>query len=385
VRVLIIAKDFPAPGQPRGGIFVLRQAQALAELGHEIRIVRIVPHAPPWTPKWRSYRAVPTRYTIEGIAVHSIRAFFPPRMLAMEYLPLQLDGAIRRVIADFAPHVLHAHFLIPSGQLAVRQGPPTIVTAHGSDAYDWAWRRPGLKRAAAEAIARAEAVVAVSRFIERRVRDLAECDVRVIYNGADERIFGRSAQSAARESLGIAADRFVVVFTGGDARGKGLHDLIEAAGRLGEPRLLLLATGLETPFDAIRAAVASAGVEARLFGVIEQSEIARLLAAADVFTLPSYNEGLPASICEAMLSARPILATPVGGIPEVAVDGVHGYLVAPGDVASLAERLRELARDPGAGVRMGEAGYRFAREHLTWRVNARRYDEVYRGALGATG
>jgi teichuronic acid biosynthesis glycosyltransferase TuaC len=384
VRVLIIAKDFPAPGQPRGGVFVLRQAQALAELGHEIRVVRVVPHAPPWTPKWRSYRAIPQRYTIEGIAVHSIRAFFPPRMLGMEYLPLQVDGTIRRIIADFAPHVLHAHFLIPSGQLAVRQGLPTIVTAHGSDAYDWARRRPGLRRAAAEAISRAEAVVAVSRFIERRVRDLAERDVHVIYNGADERIFGPSTQTAARESLGIGPDRFVIVFTGGDARGKGLHDLIQAAGRLGEPRLLLLATGLVPPFDAIVAAVDSARIEARLFGVIEQSEIAQLLAAADVFTLPSYHEGLPASICEAMLSARPILATPVGGIPEIAVDGVHGYLVAPGDVASLAERLRELARDPGTGVRMGEAGHRFAREHLTWRVNARRYDEVYRGALDAT-
>ncbi len=384
MRVLIIAKDFPAPGQPRGGVFVLRQAQALAELGHEIRVVRVVPHAPSWTRKWRSYRAIPEHYSIEGIAVDSIRAFFPPRMLGMEYLPLQVGGAIRRVIADFAPDVLHAHFLIPSGQLAVRQGLPTIVTAHGSDAYDWAWRRPGLRRAAAEAILRAQAVVAVSRFIERRVRDLAERDVRVIYNGADERLFGRLTQAAARELLGIGLDRFVIVFTGGDARGKGLHDLIQAAGRLREPRLLLLATGLEAPVDSIRAALASAGVEARLFGVIEQSEIAQLLAAADVFTLPSYREGLPASICEAMLSARPILATPVGGIPEVAVDGVHGYLVAPGDVASLERRLRELARDPGAGARMGSAGYRFAREHLTWRVNAQRYDEVYRRALGAT-
>lgn len=384
MRVLIIAKDFPAPGQPRDGIFVLRQAQALAELGHEIRVVRIVPHAPPWTPKWRSYRAIPDRYTIEGIPVDSIRAFFPPRMLAMEYLPLQVDGALRRIVENFAPHVLHAHFLIPSGQLAVRQGLPTIVTAHGSDAYDWAWRRPGLRRAAAEAISRAGAVVAVSRFIERRVRDLAERDVRVVYNGADERVFGPSTRTAARESLGIAPDRFVVVFTGGEAPGKGLRDLIEAAARVAEPRLLLLVTGLATPFDSLRAEIASAGIEAQLFGIVEQRQIAQLLSAADLFALPSYREGLPASICEAMLSARPILATPVGGIPEVAVDGVHGYLVAPGDISSLAQRLRELAGDPGARARMGEAAYDFAREHLTWRVNARRYDELYRSALGAT-
>lgn len=385
MRVLIIAKDFPAPGQPRDGIFVLRQAQALAELGHEIRVVRIVPHAPAWTPKWQSYRAIPEAYAVEGIPVDSIRAFFPPRMLAMEYLPLQVDGAIRRIIADFAPQVLHAHFLIPSGQLAVRQNLPTVVTAHGSDAYDWAWRRPGLRRAAREAVSRAGAVVAVSRFIARRVRDLVERDVRVIYNGADERVFGRSARAAARDALGIGADRFVVVFTGGEAPGKGLRELVEAATRLAEPRLLLLVTGLATPFDARQADIAAGGIEARLFGIVEQSRIAEMLAAADLFALPSYHEGLPASICEAMLSARPILATPVGGIPEVTVDGVHGYLVPPGDVTSLTQRLRALARDPGAGARMGEAAYVFAREHLTWRVNAQRYDELYRATLGATG
>jgi teichuronic acid biosynthesis glycosyltransferase TuaC len=384
MRVLIIAKDFPAPDQPRGGIFVLRQAQALAALGHEIRVVRIVPHAPPWTRKWRTYRSIPAHYTIEGVAVHSIRAFVPPRMLAMEYLPLQVGSAIRSIIAQFAPQILHAHFLIPSGQVAVRQNLPVIVTAHGSDAYDWAWRRAGLRRAAAEAISRAGAVVAVSRFIEHRVRALADRSVHVIYNGADERLFSPSNRSAARGALAIAPDRFVVAFTGGEAPGKGLQDLLEAAKHLADPRLLLLVIGLEATSDSLRARLASAGVEARLFGIVEQGEIAQLLAAADVFTLPSYREGLPASICEAMLSARPILATAVGGIPEIAIDGIHGYLVSPGDVVSLAQRLGELAQNPGAAVRMGEAGYSFAREHLTWQVNARRYDEVYREALGVT-
>src|SRR6185312_10775375 len=113
MRLLVISKDFPAPGQPEDGIAVLRQARALQRLGHEILVVRVVPHAPPVTAKWKRYAALPARYTIETIPVRIVRAFFPPRMLAMEYLPLQVDGAIRSIVATYRPDVIHAHCLIP--------------------------------------------------------------------------------------------------------------------------------------------------------------------------------------------------------------------------------------------------------------------------------
>ncbi|MBV8147937.1 MAG: glycosyltransferase family 4 protein, partial [Candidatus Eremiobacteraeota bacterium] len=377
------SKDFPAPGQPEDGIVVLRQAQALAGIGHEILVVRIVPHAPPLTSKWRAYRSVPERYAIEGIQVAAVRAFFPPRMIAMEYLPHQIDRPLQRIARAFAPDVVHAHCLIPSGQLAVRFGIPAIITAHGSDAYDWAWRRRGLQRAAADGARRAGTVVAVSDFIRRRVQDLVARDVEVIYNGADEEVFAPSDKREAREALGISPQRFVIAFAGGPARIKGAFDLIDAIATMDELRPLALFSGPESMGPEIVRAASRSSVDARFCGMLNHAELARVFAAADAFCLPSYREGLPLVICEAMLAGRPVVASAVGGIPEIVTNDVHGFLVRAGDPAMLAKRLGDLASNPETAARMGEAAFQFARQNLTWQVNAQRYDALYRQLAGA--
>jgi teichuronic acid biosynthesis glycosyltransferase TuaC len=378
MRVLVITTDFPAPGQPFSGIFVIRQIQALAELGYEILVVRIVPYAPALTSKWRAYCSIPDDYVIEGIEVHTIRAFQAPRMLGMEFLPFQVGAAFRRIIREFAPRVVHAHYLIPSGHIAAHQPVPVVLTAHGSDAYDWAWRRSGLRRAAVKGISRAKAVVAVSDFIRERVRALVDREVAVIYNGADERIFAPTSAQEARRALGIDAGRFVITHAGRLSRTKGTLDLLEAAGRISRFDPLLLLAGPETTDAKVQDALRKAGVESRLFGMVSHRELARLLGASDVFCLPSYREGLPVVVCEAMLSARPVVASIVGGIPEIVSDGDRGYLVRPGDVPLLAQRLADLAADREKARRMGERAYEFAREHLTWRTNAAAYDRIYR-------
>jgi len=380
MRVLVVTKDFPAPGQPEGGIVVARQLRALQEAGHELRVVRLTPHAPGITRRWRAYRDVPTEYAVDGIAVATLRAYFPPRLIGMEFLPLQLGRAIDRLVEEFRPDLIHAHYVIPSGQLAVRRAVPAVVTAHGSDAYDWPGRRPGLRRAAAYAVREAAAVVAVSQFIAGHVRDLAARDVDVVYNGADEEIFAPGDRSAAREAMGIAPDRFAIAFAGRVSAAKGAFDLLDAAARLADLRPLLLVAGT-TDGGALRRIGGRPGVEVRTLGMLSHRELARALAAADVFCLPSYREGLPLAVCEAMLAARPVVATPVGGIPEIVNEGRFGYLVPPGDVAQLAKRLRGLAERPDAAGEMGRAAHEFARRHLTWRVNVRRYEEIYRRAI----
>lgn len=378
MRILVVPKDFPSPAQPGAGVFVLSQIHALRRLGHEVHVVRFVPHAPPVGAKWNVYRSIPDRYEYEGVPVKTVRAFYPPRMIGMEYLALQVGSALRREARRTGAQIVHAHCVIPEGNVAVHQALPTVVTAHGSDAYSWSWRRPGLTRAAREAISRASHVVAVSDFIRRQVLRLADRDVSVIYNGADETIFAPQDRHAARSELGIDKDRRVIAFAGRLHEAKGLRELIGATAQLHELRPLLLMAGEGPERERAQQTAAQAGVDVRFMGLLAPPALARVFAACDVMTLPSYNEGLPVVVCEAMLSGRAVVATPVGGVPEIVREGETGLLVPVRNAGALSESLRAVIANDALRDRMERSAVAFAREHLTWRLNAEAHDRIYR-------
>src|SRR5215472_5237989 len=109
MRNLVIPRDFPTAEEPQAGIFVLRQIQALRELGHELRVVRVVPKAPPLSPKWRAYRRVPDEYSHENVHVRTLRAMVPPRMLGIGIVRAQIASALRREAKEFGADIVHAH------------------------------------------------------------------------------------------------------------------------------------------------------------------------------------------------------------------------------------------------------------------------------------
>lgn len=385
MRVLMLPKDFPAPEQPSAGVFVLRQAQALAALGHDVAVVHVVPAAPNLSKKWRAYNAIPPAYTYEGIPVKTIRAIVPPRMIGLEYLPLQVGAQIEREARAFGADLIHAHFLLPCGQLAVRQALPSVVTAHGSDAYNWAWKRAGLTAAAREAAVKADRVVAVSDFIRRKVLDLAERDISVVFNGADEDVFYPAGRAEAKAELHLPPDRPVIAFAGKLVRTKGIFDLLEAVARLSDLHPVLLVAGDGPEREAAEKFAREHNVDARFLGQVSHERLARLDAAADVFTLPSHNEGLPVVVCEAMLSGRAVVATPVGGIPEIVEHESTGLLVPVAAPLELAQALRRILSDEGLQRAFETAARAYALEHLTWRVNALAHDRLYRSlASGAS-
>ncbi len=384
MRILVLPLEFPSQERPGAGIFILRCSQALRELGHDISVLRIVPYAPPIGAKWRAYRSIPARYEIEGIPVRSLRAFFPPRQLGMEFLPWQVHRALQHEIRRFAPDVLHAHFLIPSGQIAVRQGLPTVVTAHGGDAYSWPHKRAGLHRAAREAILGATCVTAVSDYIGQCVQRIARRDVDVIWNGGDERVFYPRDRAQARLHESLPQDRFIVAFAGNLLRAKGVFDLIDAAAGMKDVPPIIVMAGTGPEEAALAAHAARAGVDLRMLGRIPQERIAALFGAADIVALPSYREGLPAVVCEAMLSARAVVASSVGGIPEIIENDRTGILVHAGDVAELRAALLRAATNEQARANMERSARDFAMQNLTWRVSAQQYDRVLRRAAGAS-
>ncbi|MGQ0547634.1 MAG: glycosyltransferase, partial [Betaproteobacteria bacterium] len=124
----------------------------------------------------------------------------------------------------------------------------------------------------------------------------------------------------------------------------------------------------------------------RFTGWVGPSGKRALLEAAAAFALPSYDEAMPISLLEAMSAGVPVIASPVGGIPEVVVDGVSGYLAAPGDTATLERLLRRLLVDRALGMRIGAAGRESARLRFAPERTLPRLEEIYAGVgLAALG
>jgi glycosyltransferase involved in cell wall biosynthesis len=381
MRVLVVPRDFPSAHEPQAGIFVLRQIQALQALGHTVSVLRFVPKAPPFSPKWRAYGRVPERYSLEGVTVHTMRVVVPPQMLGLGLVRAQVAPALRSEIRAFAAELVHVHCVLPTAALARGTDVPMILTAHGSDAYVEPWRRSDLREEARAALARAASVVAVSGFVKQSVAALGRPDAAVIFNGADERVFSPKARALARTALSIDPRRHVVAFAGNLLKAKGIYDLADALGSLSALRPLALFAGDGPEIAGLRERLGSLGVDHRLLGRVSQHELATLLGASDVFAFPSHAEGLPGAVCEAMLSGRAVVASAVGGIPEIVKDGETGLLVPKADPAALANAIGRILGDDARRGELERKAHDFAQRHLTWRVNAAAYDALYRETL----
>jgi glycosyltransferase involved in cell wall biosynthesis len=155
-----------------------------------------------------------------------------------------------------------------------------------------------------------------------------------------------------------------VLFLGRLDRSKGIYDLLDVVSELRSPipdiRLVCAGDG---DLEAVREHATRLGIEdsLTLTGWIGPEEKAQWLKRADVFVLPSYAEGMPVSVMEAMAAGLPVLASAVGGIPDMLTDGVNGFLVAPNDKGTLARLLRRLLHDPSLRQRIGSAARETAR------------------------
>ena len=237
------------------------------------------------------------------------------------------------------------------------------------------------------AVERAERVIAVSAQMRADILShfqVAPERVVVIHNGVDADAFRRTE---AREVLARHQVREpYVLFVGRISEQKGIFQLLEAARALpDEVSLVLCASSPDTPELAARlqAAVAGRPRVQWINAMLPVSEVVQLYSHAAVFACPSIYEPFGLINLEAMACGTPVVASRVGGIPEVVVDGETGWLVPPGDPAALAEALRVSLADPTRARRMGEAGRRRVEAHFSWDRIAEHTLAVYRDAIAA--
>lgn len=234
---------------------------------------------------------------------------------------------------------------IATALLGKLTGTPVVAKVHGTDinAYgDMRSRRWQLR----VGLNLCQTVVAVSLPLAARLAGLGVAPQRIetVVNGVDLQLFQPESQSEARARHGVAGTAQVILFVGNLLISKGCRELFEAFARLAAeaPGLVLIFVGAGAARAHVekRAAAEGLGERVRFAGRARHDELPSWFAACDLLCLPSHNEGIPNVILEAMSCGVPVVATRVGGIPDVLPD-FAGVLVAPQDVDALALALRE--------------------------------------------
>ena len=345
MRILVVTSQFPIAGEPTRGRPILQTVRELSKLA-TVRVLSPVATYPRWAqPKSYLFRAPEKESPVAGIDAEYVS--YP----ALPALSRPFNGALcARAIAPgverFAPDVILSYWLYPDAwgaqRAAKRFGIPLVAGARGSDIRV----RDRISQFLTRAVVRgADRLLVVSADLGRLAAEQYGADasrIRVIPNGCDAATFHLRDRAEARAALGVAADAELIVYVGRLVPEKGLRELLDAMGTLAEthPRTTLALVG-EGPMRAALEAAASGalGGRVRLVGVQPPDVVATWMAASDLVTLPSYSEGHPNVLVEALACGRPVVATPVGGIPEV-VDPSCSLIVPPRDPAALAVALR---------------------------------------------
>lgn len=360
--------------------------------------------------------------TLVQVQVHCFGAPRPdavahevPADLATANAALQTIGVDLQMAADLGGvDLVHSHtwYANLAGHLAaLLHGVPHVITAHSLEPLR-PWKQEQLgggyrisSWVEQTAYAHADAVIAVSDGMRRDVLQaypfLDPARVQVVHNGIDTSVFRPAPDPEVLARHGIDPARPYALFVGRISRQKGLGHLLQAAHHFAEGiDLVLCAASPDSPGIARETAAAVQSLKAArgsgsvhwIDNPVARDELIALLSGTMAFVCPSVYEPLGIVNLEAMACQAPVVASDVGGIPEVVVDGQTGLLVHydPNEpeafVAGLADGVNRLAAEPDLGRTMGIAGRDRAVTSFGWQAIAQRTLEVYRsvGAPGST-
>ncbi len=353
------------------GVVATELGLALADRGHDVHLF--------------SY-ARPTRLAAwhEGIEFHNVTVSSYPLFRFPPY-DLALASSMREVMAEKCLDILHVHYAVPHALCAylARQmlpGAPTriVTTLHGTD-ITILGRDPSYREVIRFGLLQSDAVISVSQWLADQTREVFDYDgpIDVVPNFVDGSRFRPRSDPGVRESF-CGVGRPLLVHTSNFRplkRAVETLDVLELLGPESDALLLLIGDGPD--LSHVRDEAGRRGLLDRVRFLGEIEEVAPLLAAADVALFPSESESFGLAALEATACGIPVVASNVGGVPEVLTDGVTGFLHDVGDTEAMAASVTRLLTDVDLRQRMSEAGVERARSEFSLTRVLALHEELY--------
>lgn len=372
MRILVFTSLFPNRAQPSHGIFIKERVRHFAS-NVEVKVVAPISVLQ----QWGVMKQIPRREEIDGMDVYH------PHYIGFPKLAKFLDGwlmyrsvlsAVKGIQKEFDFDLLDVHYAYPDGfagfLLSCALKRPYILSVRGSDIHllkDY----PARRRLIRKTLKNAAQVVAVSRALRDEVAELGAVPekVTIIPNGVDQETFFPGDRQAAREKLGLSPHRTILLAVGRLMEVKGIQYLLPAVSEIkreGEyDKLQVFVVGEGPLRGALTKRIQGLGIETSVFliGQRPHEELYSWFNAADLFCLPSLSEGCPNVLLEAMACGTPVVASKVGGVPDLVDSAEVGILTPPANPAALAEAIK-------CGL-----AHRWDRQTIAQRVRNRSWDK----------
>lgn len=391
MHLLVVAIHFPSPENPYPGNFIGQQVLALAKRVERITVLSPVPMVPLFMPQFFGSKVLPPEHYIlvpNRCEVFSPRYLKTPGNSFLLWTRTQWGRLVERMIAQFAAScpvsIIHAHTGSVSSWAAIRAARrrkiPCVVTYHGSEVHNVLAHRLKGWKLCRDSFQAADLNMPVSRQLEKVLRSCVQprgkCETILL--GVDRHRFFPADEFPTRQQ---------VIFVGNIQTSKGCFDLLQAWARLlmrcPSAQLVMIGEDRTKGLFLRQVQLLNLTQSVSLTGPLPSPQVAEMMRESQIFCLPSHNEGTPVSVMEAVACGLPVVATRVGGIPDIVVHGTTGLLVDKGDIQGLAKALLSLLCDPSRCIGMGKEAHAFACSYLDIQKTADRLVGLYREMINS--
>jgi len=391
MRILFVSHLFPYLANPVFGIFTQRQIETFVKLGADITL--LFPQV--WVPgilgmlksKWRNYAQKHKAVTCEGVKIVGVNY---PRY-SSGFGAYRWDGLMVYHAAKSKAKQLHKHQpfdvvygkgIMPSADVAVRLGKflkiPAVGEGIGSDVHvvpDYSLAMYKHFEWICRSLAGA---VADGKGVADRLSSVMGMDVPTVHGLVSMEEFNSTEdnRSQYRRKNGLALDKLIVLFVGSLKKEKGIYELVDAFTKVHEilPNVELKMCGQGAHIINLRQNISdkNAGEYVEIIGPVAPEDMHGWMKACDLFVLPSYTEGMPNVVMEAMATKRAVVATAVGGLPVAVGDCDGVILVEPKNVSQLADAMQRVLSDESLRQKMQLAARKTAQEKFSIEKNCQK-------------